>query len=462
MARSASKNTAIVMGASIAGMWAARVLADHFDSVVVLERDRLPSEAAFRSGTPQARQYHVLLLRGLQLMDELFPGMRQELIAAGAVPFDTTGDVMLQSRGRWLELFRSDQVLLSCSRLLLEAAMRRRLQGFAQIRLLDSVEVTGLETAADRSGVTGVQVRWEREGEHPHGAETVLRGDLVVDALGRRSPTPAWLTGMGYQAPEESVIDSFLGYVTRRYRKPESVQRTWPAMLISATPPHSPRGGLILPEEGDTWVVMVAGTNKDYPPVDEEGFQAFARSLGPELFGVVAEGEAISRPYGYRGTESRWRHYERLERWPERLVVLGDAFCAFNPIYGQGMTVAALSAVALGQVLRAARGRPDGVARQAIRAIGKASEGAWLLATSADMEWPATAGGAQSQAPADRFARWYIGRLLDAMAYDRTLRLAFTEVNQLIKPATALFAPHLMLRVFQRVLRPALRHDRQQ
>jgi hypothetical protein len=117
------------------------------------------------------------------------------------------------------------------------------------------------------------------------------------------------------------------------------------------------------------------------------------------------------------------------------------------------MTVAALSAVALGQVLHAAHGRLDGVARQAVRAIGKASEGAWLLATSADMEWPATAGGEQSQAPADRFARWYIGRLLDAMAYDRTLRLAFHEVNQLIKPATALFAPHLVLRVMQRVLR---------
>lgn len=449
--------TAIVMGASIAGMWAARVLSDHFDSVLILERDQLPEGAEFRSGTPQARQYHIMLVRGLQIMDELFPGMRQELISAGAVAFDVVRDVAVRSRGQWLEQFPSDHTLLGCSRVLLEAIMRRRLRSLPQIRFVERVEVEGLETDVDRTSVTGVRIRHLEQQANQDNTETVLQADLVVDALGRRSPTPAWLTGLGYQAPEESLVDSFLGYVTRRYRKPAAVQRAWPTLLIAADPPHHPRGGLIFPEEEQTWVVMMAGANKDYPPVEEAGFQDFARSLGPEFYSVVTEGEPISKAYGYRGTDSRWRHYERLQRWPERFVVLGDAFCGFNPIYGQGMTVAALSALALDAELHKSQGQLQGVAQRTIQAIAKATEGAWLLATSADLEWPATVGSVKSSTPAERFARWYVSKLLDAMNDDRTLRLAFLEVNQLLKPATSLFAPQLMLRVLQGTLRDWLK-----
>ncbi len=453
MADQSAGSTAIVLGASIAGMWAARVLADHFDTVVILERDRLPEAAAFRAGTPQARQYHLLLLRGLQLMDELLPGTRQELIAAGAVPLDTTGDFMVRLRGRWLERFPSNQQLLSCSRVLLESVMRRHLRQRSQIRFLDGVEVLRLETDARRSMVCGVVVRPGQSSGQPADEETLLRADLVVDALGRRSPTPGWLLELGYEAPAETVIDSFLGYVTRRYRKPESIRRPWTPLLISATPPHHPRSGLVVPEEGGAWVVMLAGASRDYPPVDEAGFQAFARSLGPEFASIIAEGEAISRPYGYRSTASRWRHYERLDRWPERFVVLGDAFCSFNPIYGQGMTVAALSAVALGEALHAARGRLDGVARQSIRAVAKVSKGAWLLAASADLEWPTTAGGERRQGPVDWFARWYIGALLNGIGRDRALRRVFIDVNHLVKPVAALFAPRVALRLARQAAR---------
>ncbi|MCB0136831.1 MAG: FAD-dependent monooxygenase [Caldilineaceae bacterium] len=434
---------ALVLGASMAGLWTARVLADHFDEVVVLERDRLPEGAAPRAGVPQARQYHVLLLRGLQLLREYFPGLEEELIAAGAVPFDITGDVKLRSRGKWLRQFPSGQQLLSCSRLLLEAAMRRRLRQDARIRFLEGVEVTGLVAGSGGTRVAGVRYH-TRAGA---GSAAELGGDLIVDALGRRSPTPAWLQELGYAPPEESVVDSFLGYVTRRYRRPANFAGDWRMLLITATAPHDPRGGLIFPEENGVWVVMMAGANKDYPPTDEAGFDAFARSLGPEYYAAVQAAEPISAPIGYRGTDSRWRHYEKLDRWPERYVVLGDAFCGFNPIYGQGMTVAALSAVALGEEIARAGGQLDGVAARAERAFGKATEGAWLLATGADLEWPETVGGASSNGLADRFGRWYIDKLLDAVGRDEQVRLAFNEVNQLVKPATSLFAPSVMARV---------------
>jgi 2-polyprenyl-6-methoxyphenol hydroxylase-like FAD-dependent oxidoreductase len=441
--------TAIVMGASITGLWTARVLADHFDQVLVLERDRLPEGATARPGTPQAQQYHVLLRRGLQLLHELFPGMAEELVAAGAVPFDMTHELKVRFRGAWLPQPVSGQQLISCSRLLLEATLRRRLRQDARIRFVEGVEVVGLTADDQRTRVTGVQVQRRAGAGEGQEAAAQFSAALIVDALGRRSPTPTWLAALGYAPPEETVVDSFLGYVTRRYRQPADFQADWRMMLISATPPHDPRGGLIFPEENGVWVVMMAGANKEYPPTDEAGFTAFARSLGPEFAGAVAAATPISKPIGYRGTESRWRHYEKLARWPERYVVLGDAFCGFNPVYGQGMTVGALSAVALGDLLRAHPGQLDGVAQRAERAFGKVTEGAWLLATGADYAWPETVGGERSNGLGARFGRWYIDRVLDAVAVDPQVRMAFNEVNQLVKPVTSLFAPGIFWRVLR-------------
>jgi 2-polyprenyl-6-methoxyphenol hydroxylase-like FAD-dependent oxidoreductase len=334
---------AIVMGGSVAGLWTARALADHFDEVLLLERDTLPDGPEMRSGVPQARQYHVMLLRGLQIMDQLFPGLREELIAEGAIHFDVVNDTALRSRNQWLPQFPSDQTLLSCSRLLLEAGLRRRLRVFGNVRFVENVEATGLETDAQATRITGVHIKNLRDGQQSAGSTETLSADFVVDALGRRSPTPEWLTGLGYDAPEVSVVDSFLGYVTRRYRQPENYQASWRMMLIGATPPNDPRGGLIFPEENGVWTVMLAGVNKDYPPTDDAGFYEFAHSLGPEFYSAIQATEPISKAYGYRGTDSTRRHYEKLTHWPDRYVVLGDAFCGFNSIYGQGMTVSALS-----------------------------------------------------------------------------------------------------------------------
>jgi 2-polyprenyl-6-methoxyphenol hydroxylase-like FAD-dependent oxidoreductase len=438
----------IVMGASIAGLWAARVLADHFDEVLILERDSLPEGPEPRGGVPQSRQYHIMLLKGLQLMDDLFPGLRDELIEAGAIPFDTINDVAVRSRGNWLPRFHSDQYLLSCSRLLLEAGIRRHLRRWDRVRFVENVNVTGLETDAQAQRIVGVHVTHRHDNDR---AET-FTADLIVDALGRRSPTPEWLTALGYTAPAESSVNSFLGYVTRRYRIPDNFQADWRMLMILATPPDQPRGGLIFPEENGVWCVMMAGANKDYPPTDDDGFVDFARSLGTEFHRAVQAAEPLTQAYGYRGTESRRRHYEKLTRWPDRYVVLGDAFCGFNPVYGQGMTVAAMSAVAMGDAIRRAGGNLDGLAQPLLRQISTITDGAWLLATSADKDWPETVGGAQKSGLFDRFGSWYIGQLLEATAKDPALRLAFLEVNQLIKPATSLFAPGVMLRVFRQGL----------
>ena len=440
--------TAIVMGASIAGLWTARALIDHFEEVLIVERDHLPEGPEYRSGAPQARQYHGLLKAGLEQMQVWFPGLDEELISAGAVPYDITRDSRVRIRGRWYAQFSSGLILLSCSRLLLESRVRRRLKQNPCIRFIEGVEVVGLQSDEEKRGVTGVRIRNRRGGSDQSEPDSVLAADLVVDAMGRRSKTPEWLVELGYTPPRKSEIDSFLGYVTRRYkRKPNT-----PLMLIGATPPHDPYGGLVLPEENNTMVALIAGFNKNYPPTEPLAFDAFRHRLGPEFEEALKDAEPISQPYGYRGTSSCWNHYEELERWPERFVVLGDAFCGFNPIYGQGMSAAAKSAAALADVIRRSHRGLDGVARSTLREIAKITEGVWLLATSSDLEWPGTEGGTVSNRPVDRFGRWYINKLLDATAFDRTVWLQFNAVTQLTQPATTLFAPGIFLRVMKHVL----------
>lgn len=445
--------TAIVIGASIAGLWTARALSDHFDEVIVLERDRLPEGAEYRPGAPQARHFHTLLQAGLEQMRRWFPGLEEELIAAGAVPYDVIGDTRLRMRNHWYPRFPSGWVLLSCSRLLLESGIRRRLRQNPCIRFVEEVEVTGLEADECNRRVSGVRMRARGPSNQPE-ADTVYLADLVVDASGRHSRTPEWLARLGYPPPGEREVNSFLGYVTRKYRRKPGT----PMLLIVPVPPNNPYGGLVFPEEDDTMVVMTAGFNKHYPPTDPLEFEAFLQHLGPEFQEALKGAEPISGPYSYRGTASRWRHYEQLERWPERFVVLGDAFCCFNPIYGQGMTVAALSAAALAEGVRRSRGSLDGLAKSTLRKISKITRAIWFLATSADLEWPGTQGGALGNNPLDRFGRRYISEMLDAMRFDHTVRREFFAVNQLIKPGTALFAPA----TFVRVMRQALRKKRRQ
>lgn len=444
------KKTAIVLGGSVAGIWTARVLADHFARVIVVERDELPSGADHRPGVPQGRQYHIMLRRGLQIMEQLFPGIFDELKAAGAVQFDEIKEVRTRFRGHWLEQYESGSALLGASRVLLESILHRRLRHYPRVEFMDGTEVIGLLGDESKRRVTGVRLR-RRRGPN-RGMESTLRAAIVIDATGRNSRAPQWLADLGYPAPQETVIDPYLGYASRRYRKPQRTAGDWEMMGIMANPPEETRFGLILPEENNTWVVLLAGANKDYPPTDQGGFEAFARSLDRDFYRAISDAEPVSRIYGYRRTKNRWRHYEKLEPWPEGFAVVGDAFSAVNPIYGQGMTVSAMTAVALDAQLRETDGNMTGFAARFQKQVARVTKPVWLLTTGADLAWPGTEGGS-GKSLVDRLTYWYTDLVMDAVPYDDRVRRAFIDVNHLVLPATALFAPGILWRVARHALR---------
>ncbi|MEV4261482.1 FAD-dependent monooxygenase [Kribbella sp. NPDC049584] len=436
---------AVVIGGSMAGLLTARVLSDSFRSVTVVERDRLPDGPDVRKGVPQARHLHAFWAGGMEIVERLLPGVGTDLVAAGAVPLGLPTDMAwLTPADRWTQPFPATQRLVSATRSLLEWTVRRHVENVAGISFRTEHEVTSLKLGPTGE-VSGLTVR-----NRSTGARTDLSADLVVDASGRSSKLPDWLGEIGYAAPEESTVDSFLGYATRMLEIPAGFTSRWKAVYVQPAPPVHPRGGIMFPIEGNRWVFTVSGGGGDYPPIDEQGFREFAASLrSPLLANVLEVAEPISPIWGYRRTANRWRHYEKLTL-PGRLLVIGDSLCAFNPVYGQGMTVAAKEAEVLAGIL-AGCASPADLPRAlagAQASIAERAKGPWMLSTGSDLRYPTTVGATTTRV--DRLVNKYLDRVLTAAADDAAVNAAFLRVLNLIDEPQALFSPRLMPRVLRR------------
>ncbi|MGH8630013.1 MAG: NAD(P)/FAD-dependent oxidoreductase, partial [Burkholderiales bacterium] len=393
-----------------------------------------------------------LLVRGRIVLEQLFPGLEAELVAAGAAQMDVSADFKWLSPGGWGPRFQSGVVTISRSRDLLEWSIRRRLAASGKIRFGETCDVIDLLPNADNTGVSGVRTRSRSRSSGEADGTADLRADLIVDASGRGSQAPKWLQAMGYPAPRETTINSYLGYSSRWYAPPSGFQADWKALLIQSKPPDMARGGGIVPLEGNRWLVTLAGAARDYPPTDEAGFMDFARSLrSPMLFESIKAAEPLSPIYGYQRTENRLRHYEHLPRWPERFVVLGDAACVFNPVYGQGMTTAALGALTLERCLRTQRrtdGGLTGLTRRFQKQLARTNADAWLMATGEDFRYPATEGGRRDWTT--RLMHRYLDEVLLLAAERPDVFATFVNVLHLIKPPQALFRPGILTRVLMR------------
>jgi 2-polyprenyl-6-methoxyphenol hydroxylase-like FAD-dependent oxidoreductase len=331
--------TAVVVGAGIAGLTTAGILAGRFDRVVLLDRDRLPDEPVPRRGVPQGEQPHVLLTAGRHALGRLFPDLVDELVAAGAADFDPGMDLSFHRWGATWSRVPTKQRLVVCSRPLLEHTIRRRVAGLPGVEFLDGTAVAALVGGDGR--VTGVR---RDDGE-------TMDTDLVVDCTGKASPSNRWLAALGFPVPRVSEVAIGLGYATRLYRRSPGDLADARAVLVLPSPPDEVRAGVALQIEGDRWIISLAGWHDGFPR-DQEAFDRYARELPhPGIAGLLERCEPLTGLAVYQFPASRRRHFEKLREHPVGYLALGDAVCSFNPIYGQGMTCAALEAVELGALL---------------------------------------------------------------------------------------------------------------
>jgi 2-polyprenyl-6-methoxyphenol hydroxylase-like FAD-dependent oxidoreductase len=433
---------AVVVGGSVAGLLAARVLATHYRRVTILDRDRLPAGAGARKGTPQARHIHVLLTAGRRVVERLYPGFVADVVAAGAEDYDAIGDVEWYTpAGPATTRFASGLRFLGATRDLIEWGVRTRTLALPGVAVRDGVSVAAYRLDPTGRRVVGV-VLDQRDG--PGRPAEELAADLVVDASGRGSRTPQLLESLGFPRPRETVVNGFLGYASRLMTRPAG-WTDWTAFHLQAAPPHRRRGGVIAPVEGGRWVVTLAGGGKDYPPTDEAGFRDFARSLpDPRFAAAVEAAEPLSPIVGTKTSENRVRHYEEHARRPEGLLVMGDAACAFNPVYGQGMTAAAVGAEVLDRCLCAARAGAAGLAARFQVRLARANTCPWLLATGEDYRFAEAEG--PPPGPAVRLAHWYLDRITALAAHDPAVRQRFVEVVHLVSSPVSLLAPGLAVR----------------
>ncbi|MFD9029625.1 FAD-dependent oxidoreductase [Streptomyces sp. NPDC059567] len=429
---------AVVIGGSLAGLLAARVLSEHAERVTVVERDRFPEGPDARPGVPQSRHTHVLVEGGQHALDELLPGFMKELGELGAPLVGMPEDMVQWQNGRWIRRMPATSTISSGPRSQLEWLVRRRVLADPRIEAVEGAETVGL--IGDSSRVRGVLLRDRGAGASKETRS--LEADLVVDASGRGTGAADWLAAIGAEPPHEETIDTGLAYSTRVYRGPrDSTSDTSDARAYYILPnPGQVYGGGVLPLGGGRYVVTLSGLRGDEPPTDEAAFEEYALRLPHPLIGEwLAKAEPESAVFGFRKTANIRRRYDLPGRRPAGFLATGDALCAFNPIYGQGMAVAAMNAVALRRAL--SRPKRTATTRAVQKALIDSSKQAWEISTGADKTMPGATGNATGVRALDKPVGWYMSRLQQRYAGDPVVGAAFRSVLSLTSPMTSLFAP---------------------
>lgn len=432
---------AIVIGGSMAGMLTARILSDHFDQVTIVERDPVHDHPESRKGQPQTQHLHGLLASGLEILNRLFPGIQEELAAGGAVVGDGGLGFRWYHFGVYKRQFESHLVGCLMSRPYLEWQVRRRVLALPNVRLLASCEVKRLLTNEDDSRVVGAQIVYRADGRY----EEPLAADLVVDCAGRGSAAPKWLEEWGYGRPAESRVKINFAYSTRVYeRKPTDLPDAI-LIMIAPTPP-SQNGAYLFPMEGDRWIVTAGGMHGLEPPTDEAGFLDYLRQLpAPDIYNIISRAKPLSDIVPYKFPFSLRRHFEKMNRFPAGYLVLGDAFASFNPIYGQGMTSAAMQIAVLEKLLLSKGNRPD-LWRSYFKQAAKVIDIPWQMAVGEDFRWAETVG---PKPPGTDLINRYMARLYRMMAEDTVVYGQFLRVMNLLDPPTSLMHPRLLWRAWR-------------
>lgn len=435
---------AIVVGAGMAGLAAAKAVAAHFERVTVFDRDALPETPAFRVGTPQARHTHGLLAGGHRALERLFPGIDRDLIEAGAVPLHVSSDLRFELPGFDPYPQRDFGIVTFCvSRPLLERICRRRVEREPNIEIKPRSRVTQLVATPptiDR-GVAGVRF------EDVRGAHGSLAGDLIVDASGRASLTLLFLDAIAWAKPAVIEVGMDQAHATAVFEKPEDAPTDWLGVLQLPTAPASSRFGIILPMEGCRWIVSVGENHGRALPGDIDGFMDFVKSFRmPTIHRAIRNAKRISAIFRYNMPCSVRRAFDKLDRFPRGLIPIGDSVCRFTPIFGQGMSVAAQECCVLGSLIEVRHGLDDpleGLAETFLAEIQPLLETPWANAMS-DLAYPETRGERPSGFENQML---YTRALIRLAAEDLETDRVVSEVRALLRPQSALREPELASRV---------------
>jgi 2-polyprenyl-6-methoxyphenol hydroxylase-like FAD-dependent oxidoreductase len=428
-------SNAIVIGAGIAGLTAARVLASRCERVVVLDRDTLTDTTRPRRGAPQGAHPHTILEAGRRVLNDLFAGLDGELVEAGAHLFESGTNMLFYRFGAVWPFASTGVQLLTLSRPLLESRIRRRVAGEVNVVIRDATAVSQL--VGDRSSVRGVVLD---TGE-------TIDADLVVDCSGRGSRSDRWLTELGCPTPTTTEVKVGIGYATRVFRRKPGDLPTGRALAVFPVAPDETRYGLVLPVEDERWQVLLAGWHGDHPAADPAGFRAFAHTLPyPGVVDLIDAGEPLGDIATYRFPTNRRRHVEQLRRSPAGFVILGDALASFNPVYGQGITVATLQAQELGRHLDEHGCASAKMVRAFHQAAARTASVPWRFAVGADFGYPATSG---VKPVGVTLTNRYANRIQRAAMASVEVRRTFVAVQHLLAPSSRLLTPAMVAKVLK-------------
>lgn len=429
---------AVVLGASLAGLLAARVLSQYFERVTVVDRDLLVDDVQPRKRVPQGYHTHVLLDRGRLIFQKLFPGLMNDLRNAGGVVIDPGLDFTVYSVGDYSQNLETGLEFLCVTRPFLERHIRARVGSIENVTLRAELRFEDLNTTEGGTRISGVQLAGR-------GGSETLEADLVVDSMGRNSPIPKWLAESGFGAPEEDVVKIWFAYSSRLWRR-EQTSTPIRGYFIQSTPPEA-HIGFMFPTEGDRWITSLGGWGNDnHPPTDDTGYLEFAKALpAPDIYELISQSEPVTSIRPYKFPSSLRRRYEKMNSVPDGLITLGDSYASFNPIYGQGMSSAAMQAEILDSELQADDSRH--LTRRFYKRAAKVVDIPWTLAVGADFRYETTEG--KKPLGTDLINR-YLLRLNRAGKVDVDLNRAFADVINLTKPAASLFHPKWVWRVIRK------------
>lgn len=418
---------AVVIGASMGGLLAARALSDYFEMVTILERDTLPKNGENRKGVPQGRHTHALLAKGREVLEDFFPGITSELKNKGASQTDILSTGLWYQNGGFYVQFEGGLVGSLQSRPMLETTVRERLLALPNVKVQEGCSVQGLL----------------HEGEHVTGVRcenAEVKADLVVDASGRGSRSLAWLEQLGFSRPEEESVKINLAYASRLYEHTGTLDGNTGILINSG----GTRDAVAVAQEEGRWIVTLVGMLGDHPPTDEEGFLEFARTLPqPHVYDFIRTAKPASDIVPFKYPASTRRRYEKLTRFPEGYLVFADALCSFNPVYGQGMTVAASEAKALSECLATGT---NNLAKRFFKKAAVIIDTPWSIAVGADLRHPTVEG---KRTPMVRFINWYINKLHRAAHHDPVVAMTFHKVANLMAAPSSLLTPATALRVLR-------------